>query len=93
MELLHRHPQERTWEEVYELLAPKNALSDDERARRDAFWKGIIFYREQQWESALAEFRLAEPEEGQDAAVSFYLRRIEQLREGVPNLEWSETRI
>lgn len=92
LELLHRQPQDREWEEVYELLSRKNALSDEEIERRDAFWKGMILYREQQWDAALEQFELARPSEGQDAAVEFYLRRIEQLREGLPILEWSGAR-
>lgn len=93
LELLHRQPQDRDWEEVYELLAPKSALSDEEIERRDAFWKGIILYRAAQWNAAQEQFEQARPPEGHDGAVEFYLRRIEQLREGVPHLEWTAARI
>jgi len=89
LELLHRHPDDRGWEEVYELLARKDALSDEELERRDSFWKGIIFYRAQQWDGALEQFQMARPAEGHDGPVEFYVRRVEQLREGVPHLEWN----
>lgn len=93
LELLHRHPQDREREEVYELLARRQALSDEEMERRDAFWKGIIFFREHKWDVALEHFQRARTEDGGDEPVEFYIRRVEQLREGVPNLEWAGGRI
>ncbi len=92
MELL-RTRDERTREEVYELLGLRNTLPDDALTRRDLFWKGIIYYREQLWDDALDHFRAALPAEGIDAPLEFYIRRTEQLRDGLPALEWSQTRI
>lgn len=91
MELV-RTRDERVREEVYELLAPKNVLSSDELHRRDLFWKGIIYYREQLWEDALDHFRAALPGNGFDTPLEFYIRRVEQLRAGLPQLEWQQTR-
>ncbi len=92
MELV-RTRDERTREEVYELLALKNVLSDDDLQRRDLFWKGIIYYREQLWDDALDHFRAALSARGEDAPLKFYISRIEQLREGLPQLEWRNARI
>lgn len=89
LELVHRHPNDRDREEFYELLARKQALSDDEAVRRDHFWRGIIHFRAQQWEEALAEFHRAYREELHDGPLDFYIRRVEQLRDGVPHLEWN----
>ena len=92
MELV-RTRDERTREEVYELLGLRNSLPDDTLNRRDLFWKGIIYYREQLWDDALDHFRAALPAEGIDAPLEFYIRRTEQLRQGLPALEWSQTRL
>lgn len=91
MELV-RTRDERVREEVYELLALKDVLSADELRRRDLFWKGIIYYREQLWEEALGHFRAALPANGFDTPLEFYIRRVEQLRAGLPQLEWQQTR-
>jgi class 3 adenylate cyclase len=90
MELV-RTRDERSREEVYELLGLRNTLPDDALHRRDLFWKGIIYYREQLWDDALEHFRAAIPGEGIDAPLEFYIRRTEQLRDGLPSLEWTQT--
>jgi len=92
MELV-RMRDERSREEVYELLGLHNSLPDDALARRDLFWKGIIYYREQLWDDALEHFRAALPSQGIDAPLDFYIRRTEQLRAGLPALEWTQTRL
>jgi class 3 adenylate cyclase len=92
MELV-RTRDERSREEVYELLGLRNSLPDDTLNRRDLFWKGIIYYREQLWDDALDHFRAALPAQGIDAPLEFYIRRTEQLRAGLPALEWTQTRL
>jgi class 3 adenylate cyclase len=92
MELL-RTRDERSREEVYELLGLQNSLPDDALHRRDLFWKGIIYYRKQLWDDALDHFRAALPYDAVDAPLQFYIRRTEQLRDGLPALEWSPTRL
>jgi class 3 adenylate cyclase len=89
MELV-RTRDERSREEVYELLGLRNSLPDDAMNRRDLFWKGIIYYREQLWDEALEHFRAALPAEGVDPPLEFYIRRTEQLRDGLPALEWTQ---
>jgi len=90
MELV-RTRDERSREEVYELLGLTNSLPDDALARRDLFWKGIIYYREKLWDDALEHFRAALPAEGIDPPLEFYIRRTEQLRDGLPALEWTQS--
>lgn len=89
MELIQRTPENSSREEVYEILALKHALSSSEMERRDLFWKGIVYYREQRWDEALQMFYTARPAEGLDGPVEFYIRRIEQLRDGLPQLAWT----
>ena len=84
----------RNGEEIYELLGLKHSLPDKELFRRDLFWKGVILYREKQWDAALQHFREALPMEGaKDAPLEFYIRRVEQVRAGLPTLQWQEARL
>lgn len=83
IELIHG-PAEGSREEVYELLAEKNALSTEEQKRRDLFWKGVIYYRERRWNDALEQFRAAASSNGADRPLEFYIQRLEQLRDGAP---------
>ena len=79
-------------EEVYELLALHGTLPPEEMERRDLFWKGIIYYRQQLWDEALSYFYSARLSHGADGPVEFYIRRIEQLRQGLASLDWSNAR-
>jgi adenylate cyclase len=79
--------------EIYELLAMKNVLSVEELQKRDMFWKGIVYYREQKWDDAMEHFKAALSMTGTDAPVEFYIRRIEHLRTGTPPLDWDNARI
>ena len=71
----------------------RNVLSAEELERRDLFWKGIVYYREQLWDEALSLFYSARAPNGSDGPVEFYIRRIEQLREGLPSLDWNNARL
>ena len=93
MELIQRFDDGASREEIYELLAPKHALSDEALERRDTFWKAVIRYREQSWNEALALFHSARTPGGTDGPVEFYIRRIEQLRAGLPSLDWNSARL
>lgn len=66
--------------EIYEILAPKHGLSPERERSRDHFWTGVLHYREKNWDKAVAEFTKARIEGIPDAALDFYLRRIEQHR-------------
>ena len=84
-------PQSR--EEIYEILGMKNALTSEDLHKRDLFWKGVVYYREKQWEDALDHFAAALSIAQPDAPVEFYIRRIEHLRTGTPTLDWENARI
>ena len=92
MELIQRY-EDGQREEIYELLALRNVLSDDDLERRDLFWKGVVYYREQLWEDALGLFHGARSPTGADGPVEFYIRRIEQLRSGTPAHDWTSARL
>ncbi len=92
MELIQRFA-DGTPEEIYELLAPKNILGAEELERRDLFWKAVVYYREQLWDEALTLFHGARGPNGSDGPVEFYIRRIEQLRGGLPSLDWNAARL
>ncbi len=84
------HPETHVREEIYELLALKDALSPEELRRRDLFWKGVIYFREEKWDKALAHFEDATGLNG-DAPLQFYIRRVEQVRDGLPVLGFFES--
>ena len=66
--------------EVYEPLWPAAEAGPERVARRDAFWSGVVLYREQRWAEAYTEFQKARGSENEeDAALQFYLRRLEPL--------------
>jgi len=90
MELIQRYAEASSREEVYELLALKHGLSEEEAQRRDLFWQGIVYYREALWDEALSIFQSIRHPDGLDGPVEFYIRRIEQLRAGLPQLEWAD---
>ncbi|MEQ1860006.1 MAG: adenylate/guanylate cyclase domain-containing protein [Chthoniobacteraceae bacterium] len=89
MELIQRYADASSREEVYELLALKHGLTEEEMQRRDLFWQGIVYYREALWDEALTIFQSIRAVDGSDGPVEFYIRRIEQLRSGLPQLEWA----
>jgi L-fucose isomerase-like protein len=48
--------------------------------RRDAFWNGVVLYREKRWAEAYAQFQNARDPGGiEDRPLQLYLRRIEPL--------------
>ena len=68
-------------------------MSLDDLTRRDLFWKGIVFYREKKWDEALESFKRTVEVNGGDGPAEFYIRRIEQLRAGLPSLDWAGSRV
>jgi len=92
MELIQRY-EDGSREEIYELLALRDVLSFEDLERRDLFWQGVIYYREQLWDDALGLFHSARSSSGADGPVEFYIRRIEQLRIGTPSLDWTSARL
>lgn len=89
IDLLHRNPEDHQPEEIYELLAPWGDLLPEDMELRDLFWKGVVYFREQRWEEAQAHFHMALRGGEGDGPLRFYLRRIEEVRGGLPVLEWN----
>lgn len=73
---------ERRRMELYEVLAPKHSLSSERERSRDHFWRGVIYYRERQWDKAIEEFSRARISGIPDAALDFYIQRVERCRRG-----------
>ena len=93
MELIQRYPDGTSREEVYELITHKDQLSEPQRARRDLFWKGVVYFRENLLDRALVTFVETQDKYGTDGAVEFYIRRIEQMQQGLPVLGWGNSRL
>jgi adenylate cyclase len=93
MELIQRYPDASSREEVYELITHKDQLSEPQRARRDLFWKGVVFFRENLLDRAFVTFMETREKYGADGAVDFYIRRIEQMQQGLPALGWGNSRL
>ncbi len=87
LDLVQRYPDDRYREEIYELIAKRHHLSEEDIQRRELFWKGVVYFREQRWDDALAHFTLALPADKTDGPLEFYIRQTEQLRLSVPALE------
>ena len=93
MEIIQRTMDEASREEVYELITHKDQLSEPQRARRDLYWKGVVFFRENLLDRALSAFRETRDKYGSDGAVDFYIRRIGQMQQGLPSLGWGNSRL
>ena len=66
--------------EIYEPVALALNASRDIITRRDAFWNGVVLYREKRWAEAYSQFQNARGPEGEeDRPLQLYLRRLEPL--------------
>lgn len=72
--------------ELYEALAPKQTLSAERERSRNLFWRGVIFFREQEWEKAVEAFTATRILGIPDKALDLYLERIDRARRGVDEL-------
>ena len=66
--------------EIYEPVALALNASREVITRRDAFWNGVVLYREKRWAEAYSQFQSARGPEGEeDRPLQLYLRRLEPL--------------
>jgi adenylate cyclase len=66
--------------EIYEPVALALEASRDQITRRDAFWNGVVLYREKRWAEAYSQFQNARGPDGEeDRPLQLYLRRLEPL--------------
>lgn len=66
--------------EIYELLCAKGSLSPERKRSRDHFWTGVNLTRSRKWEEAVEEFAKSRIKGIPDAALDFYLQKIERER-------------
>ena len=66
--------------EIYEPVWLAEEAKPEHVARRDAFWSGVVLYREKRWAEAYSEFQKARGSGNEDdAPLQFYLHRLEPL--------------
>lgn len=70
--------EEDVMTEVYELLEEKGRLGDEHRKSRDAFWEGVIYYREGKYDLALEQFNAAGITGHEDAPRDYYIAKVEE---------------
>ncbi len=63
--------------EVYELLAEKGTLHEQDTRARDAFWQGVVQYRKGDLKQALESFKNATIEARDDAPLKYFTERVE----------------
>lgn len=71
--------------EVYELLGTTDQITQEELEQRNLFWRGVVLYREKLWDEAAKCFETVIKNAGsEDAPARFYLRRVQEAKEGSP---------
>ncbi|WP_198141210.1 adenylate/guanylate cyclase domain-containing protein [Verrucomicrobium spinosum] len=63
--------------EVYELLAEKGKLSDEESKARDAFWQGVVSLRKGNYKEAVQQLMQARIDTREDPPLKYFLERAE----------------
>jgi hypothetical protein len=58
--------------EVYELLALRHGLTEEQAVARDAFWQGVILLRKGDAKGALRQFERARQEGVEDAPLRYF---------------------
>lgn len=77
MEMLYE-PSNGSLTEIYELLAPADSVSAEEKARRDLFWEGVVLYRSGNYEAALDRLSRARIPGVEDGPVAYLVGRIQE---------------
>ncbi|MGV3661670.1 MAG: adenylate/guanylate cyclase domain-containing protein [Prosthecobacter sp.] len=68
--------------EVYELLAEKGTLPEQDTRARDAFWQGVVQYRKGELKQAQESFKSATIEDREDAPLKYFKERVEMALKG-----------
>lgn len=63
--------------EVYQLLATVDQFGEEERERRDHFWRGVILFREKRREEALEAFSRARVPGMDDGPLSHFTAKVQ----------------
>jgi class 3 adenylate cyclase len=76
MEMVYA-PRMHQVSEVYELLAAKGTLNDEELKARDAFWQGVVSLRKGAYQEAVQHLKTAAIEGREDAPLKYFMDRAE----------------
>jgi hypothetical protein len=76
MEMVYA-PRMHQISEVYELLALKGTLNDEEVKARDAFWQGVVSLRKGDYKESTTQLKKARIEGREDAPLTYFLERAE----------------
>ncbi|MCE9519341.1 MAG: hypothetical protein K8R87_07300, partial [Verrucomicrobia bacterium] len=76
MEMVYA-PRMHQVSEVYELLAEKGALNDEEMKARDAFWQGVVSLRKGAYKEAVQHLETAKVDGREDPPLKYFLERAE----------------
>lgn len=63
--------------EMYELLAMKGCLTEEEQKARDAFWEGVVALRKGDTKMAVAKLKNAERKGHDDKPLKYFLNKAE----------------
>lgn len=73
---------------VYELMAKRGELTNEQSLIRAHFTKGIELYWEKRWDEAIAEFREAISVNGNDPPAKVFIKRCQIYKENPPGDDW-----
>lgn len=83
-ELMELRPMEMVYaprihqvSEVYELMAEKGTLNDEEIKARDAFWQGVVSLRKGAYKEAVQHLETAKLDGREDPPLKYFLERAE----------------
>src|SRR6185295_15945677 len=76
MEMVYA-PRMHQVSEVYELLAEKGTLNDEETKARDAFWQGVVSLRKGAYKEAVQHLQTAKLDGRDDPPLKYFLERAE----------------
>ncbi len=71
-------PEDGVMTEIYQLLSTKENFRDEDRARRDLFWKGLIFFREAKYEEALDCLSRSQTPGVEDGPTRFFISKAQE---------------
>lgn len=73
---------------IYELFAKKGELPEMQKALISQFSVGLIHYRSQRWDSAIAAFQQCLTILPEDSPSKVYIKRCEELKRNSPPEDW-----
>jgi len=73
---------------VYELMAKKGELTNDQSLIRAYFTKGVELYWNRQWDEAIEQFQQSIDVTGDDPPSKVFIGRCEIFKENPPGDDW-----